>query len=520
MKTKYIKIFTIITALVTLSACSDFFDVKPEGQIILGDFWKSESDVEAVVATCYKELLSETNISKFIVWGELRSDNLKEGILNNDHENERLILESNILPTNKFASWASLYSTINYCNSVLHYAPQVIDPNFTQRELEARMAEVLTLRALAYFYLVRAFKDVPLILEPSLSDVQDYNVAQSKENEILDQLEKDLLKAEGWAMTVYGKKAHNKGRITKNAVRALLADVYLWRNKYTESIVYCDKVISNPDLELIVADEEPYFEIFGMQNSTESIFELQFTRFGLEDNSAVFKYYGERKSTSESTLGQFSAPLYMAENNSVFINTPTLTDVRRKDFINEKKIDGGYYSIFKYTGLRRYEFSNGTSAYNYRSSSYDSPNWIFYRLTDVILMKAEALSQLYRNDADKSLAIHLVNQVYMRSNPTLTDTLAIENFSSKKELEELVMLERQRELMFEGKRWFDLVRIARRDGNTKRLVEAVKRKSELNSSVISSKLVDMNAMYMPVHVDELKANKNLKQNPFYLTDIY
>lgn len=513
MKTKYIKIFTIITAIATLSACSDFLQVKPQGQIVLEDFWKSESDVEAVISTCYKELLTTTNMEKFIVWGELRSDNLSEtfGV----GGSEKLILEGNILPTNKYASWASLYTLINYCNSVLYYAPQVIDPNFTPKELEARMAEALTLRSLAYFYLVRTFKDVPLILDPSLSDIQDYNAAQSSENEILDQIEKDLIQADAWAMNVYGKKTHNKGRITKNAARALLADVYLWRNKYNECIVYCDKILSDPTLKLIEADESPFYKIFGQKNSTESIFEIQYTIGGQENNNAVFSFYGADPSKLK---GQFSAPLYMADDNSVFINTPLLTDVRRKDYV-AKKDASGFYGIFKYVGLNRSENSEGNSSYSYRQPDFDSPNWIFYRLTDVMLMKAEAHSQLY-SDRDIELAMQLVNKVYMRSNPTLTDSLSLDNYASKKDLEELVMLERQRELMFEGKRWFDLIRVARRDGKTDRLVKAVIRKSAENSSVISSKLVDMNALYMPVHENEMKANKNLKQNPFYLTDIY
>ena len=72
--------------------------------------------------------------------------------------------------------------------------------------------------------------------------------------------------------------------------------------------------------------------------------------------------------------------------------------------------------------------------------------------------------------------------------------------------------------MFEGKRWFDLLRMARRDGKTDRLIRLVTRKTE-NSSVLSSKLKDMNALYWPVSEWELKANPKLKQNPFYENDL-
>ncbi len=513
MKTNYIKIITLAITVITLAACSNYLEVKPQGQVVLGDYWKSESDVDAVIATCYRELLSSGNIAKFIVWGEVRSDNMTNSF--NISEEQRKVLDGNILPTNSYTSWSSLYTLINYCNTVLYYAPMVIDPNFTVAELNAKQAEVLTLRALAYFYLVRVYKDVPLVLEPSLSDQQDYNIPQSSEKAVLDQLEADLLKAEGWAMSSYGRKEYNKGRVTKAVVRALLADIYLWRNNYEQCITYCDKIIQDPVLELIKADDQPFSKIFGLKNSTESIFELQYTLSSNTFNYTIFSFYG----SDNNPRGNFTVPLFIANDNTVFVNTPEITDVRRKDYIKTKDASG-FYPIFKYTGKSRFENSIGNSEYYYRSSQTDSPNWIFYRLTDIMLMKAEALVQLSRtNTDDQKKALDIVNTVYLRSNPTIIDSLSISNYQTKKELEELVLVERQRELMFEGKRWFDLMRMARRDGKTDRLIKLVIRKSEENSSVLSSKLKDMNALYWPISESELKANPRLKQNPFYETDL-
>lgn len=506
-------LLSLALGLASMTACTDYLSIKPQGQVVLEDYWKSESDVDAVIATCYRELLSSTNISKFIVWGEIRSDNMIGSF--NLTEDQSKILEGTVLPTNGYASWSSLYSLINYCNTILYYAPMVIDPNFAVSELNAKKAEALTLRALAYFYLVRVYKDVPLVLEASKSDQQDYNVPQSSEDIVLDQIESDLITAEGWAMSAYGRKDYNKGRITKAAVRALLADVYLWRNKYSDCIAYCDKIVKDPQFKLIKADDSPYYSIFGLKNSTESIFEIQYNQLSSTYNYTIFSFYGSENNPS----GVFSVPNYIATDNTVFVNTPIITDVRRKDFITAK--DGsGFYRIFKYCGKDRTENMDGTiSYYNYRNTQNDSPNWIFYRLTDVMLMQAEALVQL-NTDSSKVKAMSLVNSVYMRSNPTLTDSLSIDNYQTKTEMEELVLVERQRELMFEGKRWFDLIRMARRDGKTDRLIRLVIRKSEENSSMIGSKLKDMNALYMPISDTELKANPKLKQNPFYLTDIF
>ena len=82
-------------------------------------------------------------------------------------------------------------------------------------------------------------------------------------------------------------------------------------------------------------------------------------------------------------------------------------------------------------------------------------------------------------------------------------------------MQNLVMQERHRELMFEGKRWYDLVRRARRDGNTSYLTTQVLSKFTTNVSVIQSKLTKMDAIYWPYNVDELKVNTNLTQNPAF-----
>ena len=84
------------------------------------------------------------------------------------------------------------------------------------------------------------------------------------------------------------------------------------------------------------------------------------------------------------------------------------------------------------------------------------------------------------------------------------------------DMRKLVMEERHRELMFEGKRWFDLVRRSRRDGNTNYLVTQVSRKgSGDGSGALQSKLARMDAIYWPYNYDELKVNTNLVQNPAF-----
>ena len=86
------------------------------------------------------------------------------------------ILMGDITETNSLINWSSLYKVINGANQILEFAPQVVarDPSFSLLELNQILSEALFLRAISYFYLVRTFRDVPLILEPYVSDEQNY----------------------------------------------------------------------------------------------------------------------------------------------------------------------------------------------------------------------------------------------------------------------------------------------------------------------------------------------------------
>ena len=129
-----------------------------------------------------------------------------------------------------------------------------------------------------------------------------------------------------------------------------------------------------------------------------------------------------------------------------------------------------------------------------------------------MLMKSEALVQ---KDGLENFgkAMELINTTYLRSNEG-ADSLKVADYNSKIEMEKLVLRERQRELLFEGKRWYDLVRMARRENSTANLNIYVDRKSASATSATLGALV-MDAMYMPISRWEIEANPNLKQNPFY-----
>ena len=538
---------TVMTA-----GCSDFLDIKPMNSTVLENYWKEKADVTGAVNGCYEALASEDVIKRFGIWGELRAENMMPGTNVPNYLNE--LLKENLLQTNEICNWSNIYNVINRCNIVIHYAPEVeiIDPNYTYSELKATVAEMKMLRALCYFYLIRTFRDVPYVTEPSIDDNQNFVVPATKFEDVLDSLITDLEVVKDDAQRRYSLEkvrnksiyvpAENNSRVTRWAIYALLADLYLWKGDWDNTIRCCDVVLNYKKQqydELLQMDQitdmelydgvpmileavkgqqtvgNAYTAIFGEGNSFESLFELYYNGSTGQENKWVNGYYGN-SSNSIGTLRASDCLMdgFLTDQNQIWLSQK---DCRAYESLES---EGTSYAIAKYTrqsasfSLQRLGIV--TVAGSLRSSA--NANWIFYRLSDVMLMKAEALIE--RGEADWPEAFKLINNVYKRANNILpdatTDALVYENYSTSKEkMEDLLFAERHREFLFEGKRWFDLVRMARRDGKTERLVSCAIRKYRQDINVIKIKLTDPNYIYFPYAKSELKANPLLKQNPAF-----
>jgi len=535
----------------TLASCSDFLSILPLNDIVLENYWTEKADVDNAVTGCYAALVSSDCITRMAIWGELRSDNIVPGM--STPETETQMLKGNILPTNAYTNWTAFYQVINRCNTVMYYAPKVqtIDPNYTVSELKANLAEVTALRDLCYFYLIRTFSDVPFVTEPSIDDNQNYIVKATSFDEILTSCITDLETVKEDAVNKYAVETANTGRITRNGIYSILADMYLWKQDYDNSIKYCDKVIdnkiksyatekNNPKTKLKLYGKFPlinelvtgsisgnaYGEIFGTGHSFESLFELDFQENQGATNSFVPSFYG----SSSNVIGYLSPAEYLIKNisnntNELFKNT----DCR---YLESMEDVNGVYAIDKYARLSVTFNTAVTNSLDDSRRSTNYANWIIYRLTDVMLMKAEAevekAGEVTLNaitpeqKAHYQTAFSLVSAVYNRANNITTgrtDTLVFNTYSaSRNSMEDLVLKERQRELLFEGKRWFDLVRLARRDGNNTRLITYAIKKYTENQSALRKKMNSPFSNYFPYSKDELNANPLLKQNPAYNTE--
>ena len=570
-KAKDFLTFYLFTLLPLFASCVDTV-ILPDNKTVDNDFWQKKSEVDAVVATAYAQLRDEAAIRNMIIWGDFRSDELVVTSSLPTGAAYRTALQQifslNIETENAFTSWYPFYSAINYCNLVLQKAEGVIavDPDYTKGDYDANKAQMLALRAFCYFYLTRVFHDIPVTPGAYLNSSDDLNAPQACPDSVLNMCINDLKEASKYAISgsTYGDW-RDKGYLNEDGINAILADIYLWRasvnhdaSDYQACVDYCNKVIAakkeayeqKPSRRRFGDDEEKldyylsdygnmYDDLYGQngQNADESIFELQFrssnaTNKGLDQmyfryNNASGNSYGYLKASSK--FGSVDATGNGVWNNSV--------DQRLYEFI----YDANSSSVEQF-GVRKFVATTSAGVGNSADSHRDTraavyQNWIFYRLTDVMLMKAEALVQLYnldgkadgdtRNEDAFNICKFVNDRALSESNK---NAYALKYSTYRDKMEELVLAERARELCFEGKRWFDLMRYNYRHTTsqadlTKKLTEGYVANSDeffelalrkyAVPAAMRAKMRDERYLYMPINQDEIELNTSLVQNPVY-----
>lgn len=558
----------------SLVSCEDFLFTDPLNEVVETNYWDRKADVESVVYGCYSGFQSKECQQRMFLWGEARSENVT--YTSGTDVQLKQILGENILESSAWVNWKDFYTIINRCNTVIERAPgvQAIDPNYTYSEMKAHIAEVTWLRTLAYFYLVRTFRDVPYSDKASTNDEnvkRDYCLAPTPFKEMLKKLSDDLEAVKDDALRYYPLKdmtsiksefpyssvthafnnPSNTSRVTKCAFYALLADLYLWQGEYQKCIEntelvfkykrqlydeakeYEDSYVEDINLAFdkypLISDNplgstmgNAYRQIFYGGNSFESIFELYFQQNKSPNNEIVPYFFGS--ASGQNQAGQFTA--WYGVRQGVYEGNNELydqNDFRPFEYMENKETEFPIRKYYRASVSIKPPVQSGkeptfTESPDSRRDAFS--NWIIYRLTDVMLMRAEALIEL---DGEDNLqeAFELISAVYNRAcGLKVSDSrcLKYEDYSGQVKMRELVQKERNRELIFEGKRWFDLVRYTLREPNNDKLIAAVIGKQKEKPTAVRIQLQSRDALFWPYLKTELDVNENLKQNPAYITN--
>lgn len=525
---RLINIIVLSLTLTVIPSCTDWLGVAPEDGVTRQEFWKTKEEARSALNGCYATMMDDNMMLSYLLWGEMRAD----FIAPSSRANSDIIAIRNgeITASNQYVQWEYFYKTINQCNTVIELAPlaKEIDLSFSNELLKQYQAEAVCVRSLMYFYLLRTFRDVPYVVKASIYDDQNYTPTKVSQAEILEHLVTDLKAVENDLPFSYNILIENKGHFTRWGLKSLLADIYLWKGDYTACRDLCTQIIESGQFSLIPVKRDQttalndngetvpvyyankndannlFYKMYVEGNSVESIFELQ---FGTDKTNPFVKWLqpvsGYLLAKTEELNGFY--PRSALDNQ--------WRDIRA-DYAWKSE------SVWKWIGLT----AEGAT---YRSINSSYSNWIFYRLADIMLMKSEALTQLAIESNDQNQlqeALDLVETVRERSNATETSSYNYmygdENGAlSSKSMEEFILNERARELVFEGKRWFDLLRYVERDNyrNLNYMSQlAIRSTIPEKVSILQKKwLNSMGSHYLPIYVEEIRMNKNLEQNEFY-----
>jgi len=504
-----------VISLLTLSSCNDWLNILPDNEQVTDNYWKSKEDVEAVIASGYYYMRS--SVPDMIKWGELRG-----GTIYTTNSTEAQLQNFNITATSSVCNYGNIYKIINMANSVLKYAPGVRqeDDTYNQAILNSHLVEAYFMRAFSYFLLVRNYREVPLVLNAYVNDDASYEIAKSSEAEIIAQIKKDITTAleTGAAKEKYEIEWQTKGRATKWALYALMADVCLWSEDYDNCIIYANEILNATASfrPVFIKDPTKWFDIFYPGNSNESIFELNWDRqnysqtnnFGssfILDISSKYKY-------TDVAIEKFKA-----ETNLAKTNDPTLDGRIGRTLLGSYVHSGA--NINDYAGAAQFfvwKFKGTDVADKENVRTAEDANFIIYRATEIMLMKAEAL--IMKGQTYWDSALEIINQVRERvSLPSIdVETSEIDEL----DMLEFVLYEREMEFSAEAKRWYDLLRFGRaqnykyKDNFINIIVES---NQTTNKQWINSVLKSNDAHFLPLPESEILNNPLLIQNPYYAT---
>ena len=563
--------FTLHSSLFT--SCIDT-NVLPDDKTIEEDFWKTKADVQLMVTGAYRQMVNAAVVERALVWGETRSD---EVLVNTTPTGTiptalQEVEAADIQPSNTFTDWAAFYSVINYCNIVLEKAGQVmeIDPSYTREDYLTDRSQVLSLRALCYFYLVRAYRDVPFTTEAFINSSQQLEIPQSAPLTVINQCIADVREALQTPIisdpTAFGDW-RSVGYFTEDGINALLADLYLWRGSLTHSnadydscAICCQRVIEskqqyypknvieNPDGSdyALLNGDVAFSEIFVRGNSQEAVLELQLDGDNNSNSSVCSYYYLYNRSAAHGYL--FATSIFASiANEQVYRNSNDYRYWQNTYDVGSTILTN--YDVRKMSTESAASVNPQSSPTAFKRSDELRPygtfaqNWIVYRLSDILLMKAEALVAKAAGDDDPLLqeAFTLVAEVNTRSLAVKSEALKFVNYASVQGMETLVLEERQRELCFEGKRWWDLMRLNYRHitpadpaktlaelgdegitfaNNYEQMLTLATRKYDDGAGIVARMRTEP-SLYWPVNQSEMKVNTRLRQNPAYATsDLY
>ena len=473
---------SIFFLLSFLLSCESLLVEKAESFFVEENSFKTAKDATSAINGVYDRLRTIYNMSII---------NLSD-VNGEDLEVNPFQVEAREIDLNRYNSantifdgfYTNSYLLIDRANRVIVNVPTIAMETKLRNQV---VGEAKFLRALAYFNLVRAFGEIPLITEPT-SDVVNIQRPRDGVEKIYEQIIQDLKESEGVLPLKY-TVVSEIGRATSGAAKSILAKVYLTRKDYTNAAAKAKEVIDSKVYSLVAA----YKDVFPPEkkNGPEHIFSVQY--------SCVLNTYGSPMAEAFAIV--FTYPIQQAGGfhyvTPLHVNTYPINDTRKEINVVTEGKNPQTGAIIKPgpdqgPGSGKYWDPLACGRQQARN------NFMVIRYADVLLMYAEAQNELSGPTADAYAAI---NQVRSRARGGAAVTTGPQDLKgiTKEQFRDAILQERSWELCFEGHRRWDLLR-------TGKYIETLTK--------AGVPVAEKNLLY-PIPQNEIDVNPALKQNPGY-----
>lgn len=477
MKKKLLIYLSIVA--ISLSSCEKLLDKEPRDKLSIADLFKDVSGAKTALAGAYSGMLSEDYYQKnMMVFPDLLGGNIKYSKTINTRLNDIYDVVQTPIESSLNVTYSSIYQQLNNVNNIIQYVPAAIGINAEKIKI---LAEAKCLRALLHFDLLRTYAKpfnasnngdhigIVINLKPQLfgdpAPVRS-TVAQSYQAIIADLIAAiNAFDNSNVGVLVNGSK---QNFFTKASAQALLAKVYLYQNNWDMAFTTADQLIKSNQY-ILLSNTNYVASWTGRVPSSESIFEIAI------ENNASSNGLGAYYDVANLTYRQ-----YAATNDILGIYSNT--DVRRNaSMFNAVTINGiDYYFTKKYA----------------TGGLLSTPIKVL-RLSELYLIRAEAAAEKLTPDFIQANAD--LNAIRKRGDASA----ATLNLTDKTELIDAILLERKKELAFEGNLLFDLTR------KKKNIVRA-----DCNAQTCNINFNDYR-LTMPLPANTIISNNSMIQNQGY-----
>ena len=503
------KVYIIGVLLVVGLGCSDFLDEEDPSNLTPESFYTTATHAESAIAAVYADTRFFGNGAGIFSsnWqlleaptGTSTTETAQNSDLNNLYS---LTYDPNTGHIQNW--WRGIYRVVANANLVLENVPDI---NMNEDHKNRILGEARFLRAWAYFYAVRLWGDVPLILAPQTFTSEDFSPARTPQEEVYNQIVDDLKVAEAAGLPWMDES----GRVSQAAVKSLLSKVYLTMagfplslgaQHYEMASAKAKEVIDNTGaMGLFATYGEVHDE--SLNNTVEHIFSLQYNAEvagnpmgNMFPNFKPVTYRGPSGTGSTIPTIQFYESYedgdLRAKDQEGYFYTSYYTNGSGEPF------DLGAPYIFKHFNVT----ANGT--FGVEGTARDNLNVPMIRFAEVLLIYAEAENEV---NGPGTEAYNALKQIRDRAQLVTPDVGTFDQVTFR----EAVWRERWHELCYEGITWFDMVRLRKAYNSlTNGFDDFV---GHVNLS--SNQALQEKHLLFPLTRTEMINNPNLKpQNPGY-----